>query len=79
MMHFSTMTSKELTILSAILAIEITEGADIDELNILGNFLVGVGTLILVIAAQEQFLNDLFSGNSEETTPIHNGVPCEND
>ncbi|MEF9934921.1 MAG: hypothetical protein RSA01_06715 [Clostridium sp.] len=79
MMHFSTMTSKELTLLSAVLAIEIAEGADIDELNIIGNFLVGVGTLLLVIDTQEQFLNDLFSGSSDESTPIHDGVPCEND
>ncbi|MEF9953298.1 MAG: hypothetical protein RR840_10445 [Clostridium sp.] len=74
-MNFSTLSKQEITLLSAVLALEITEGADIDQLNILGNFLVGVGTLILVIAAQEQYLNDLFTDNEDEVTPIYDGMP----
>lgn len=40
-----------LTILSAIIAIGISQSRNANELNVLGNFIVGVGGLILTEAA----------------------------
>lgn len=46
--------SIEISVLASIIAIAISEGKTPDELNILGNLVVAVGSIILTIAAVEQ-------------------------
>ncbi|HWR45652.1 hypothetical protein [Sporomusa sp.] len=48
--------ANELGALAAILAIILADDLDADELNTLGNFTVALGSIMLVIAAQKQFL-----------------------
>lgn len=45
-----------LAILASVAAILISENLSPDETNVLGNFIVSVGSIMLTIAAQEQFL-----------------------
>lgn len=53
--YLSCVTSAErLSILANLLAIAISKGKNTDQLNVIGNFIVGVGGLILTIAAQIQ-------------------------
>lgn len=47
-------SAERLSILSNLFAIAISKGKNADQLNVIGNFIVGVGGLILTIAAQIQ-------------------------
>ncbi len=47
-------SAEQLSFLANLLAIAISKGKDADQLNVIGNFVVGVGGLILFIAAQIQ-------------------------
>ena len=49
----------ELGLLSALLGIALANDKDPDEQNVLGNFIVGIGCTILIIAAQSQYLSSL--------------------
>lgn len=44
----------DIMILANVLAISLSEGKNADELNVLGNLIVSVGSLILTSAAQMQ-------------------------
>ena len=46
---------EQLSFIANLLAITISKGKSTDEVNVIGNFIVGVGGLILTIAAQRQF------------------------
>lgn len=46
--------SSKISVLASIIAIAISEDKTLDELNILGNLVVAVGSIILTIAAVEQ-------------------------
>lgn len=47
--------AEQLSFIANLLAISISKGKSTDEQNVIGNFIVGVGSLILTIAAQRQF------------------------
>lgn len=47
-------SAEQLSFLANLLAIAISKGKNADQLNVIGNFIVGVGGLILTIAAQIQ-------------------------
>ncbi|MGI5848653.1 MAG: hypothetical protein ACOX8Q_01060 [Christensenellales bacterium] len=49
-----TKSAEQLSIFANLLAISISKGKDADQLNVIGNFIVGIGGLILTIAAQKQ-------------------------
>lgn len=53
----NTIGAKPLGALAAILALALADDLGADELNILGNFFVGIGSIMLIIAAQKQFLS----------------------
>lgn len=53
------LTPNELSVLASAIAIELAEGESADEINVLGNFIVAVGSLLLTIAAQEQNLQSI--------------------
>ena len=47
-------SAEQLSVLANILALLISNNKDADQLNVIGNFIVGVGSLILTIAAQKE-------------------------
>ncbi|MDD4601098.1 hypothetical protein SDC9_04271 [bioreactor metagenome] len=53
---FTEIPSDELAGLSLIIAIWVSKILTIEELNVFGNFIVAVGSIILTIAAQEEAL-----------------------
>lgn len=54
------LSPNEFALLTAAVAIALSEGLTADELNSLGNFITTVGQIMLTIAAQQQ----LFSGSN---------------
>jgi len=48
---------EELLILANTIAISISKDRTADEINVLGNFIVGIGSLMLTFAAQQQFIS----------------------
>lgn len=50
-----TKNSEQLAIFANLLAIAISKGRSADQLNVIGNFVSGVGTLISTISAQKSF------------------------
>ncbi|CQR73598.1 hypothetical protein SOV_30940 [Sporomusa ovata DSM 2662] len=57
--------ANELGLISAVLGIVLAYDKTPDEQNVLGNFIVGIGCIILVIAAQAEYLNSLQEKKSE--------------
>lgn len=53
------LSPNELSILANIVAIILAEGRSANEVNILGNFVSAVGSLLSTIAAQQQSLQDI--------------------
>lgn len=52
------LSPNSLAVLAAIVSILISNGFDPSDLNVLGNFIVAVGSIILTIAAQEENLKN---------------------
>ena len=48
-------SAEQLSLFANLLAISISKGKSADQINVIGNFIVGVGGLILTIAAQMQY------------------------
>ena len=48
---------QDLLILANTIALSFSKDKTADELNVLGNFIVGVGSLMLTFAAQQQFID----------------------
>ncbi|AJD32120.1 MULTISPECIES: hypothetical protein [Clostridium] len=49
---------EELALLANLIALELSKGKNANELNVLGNLLAAVGTIISTIAAQKQNLEN---------------------
>jgi len=54
MPKFDNINPKQLSILASAIAIALSEDRDADELNVIGNLIVAIGSIMLTIAAQEQ-------------------------
>jgi len=68
---FDSTSPCELIIISALSALLISDDRDSGELNVLGNFVVSIGGLILTWAAQMQLLESSQStDNSKEDTTM---------
>ncbi|MBU3206589.1 hypothetical protein KPL33_06325 [Clostridium algidicarnis] len=57
MYNLNCLSPDDLIILSAAISIELSKGKTADELNVLGNLIVAIGSLLLTSAAQNQNLN----------------------
>lgn len=55
----------ELIVLATVIAFAVCEGQNADDLNVLGNFIVGLGGLILTWAAQQQYLETACSQSTD--------------
>lgn len=48
----------QLIIIATILTFFISDDKDAGELNVVGNLIVAIGSLVLTVAAQEEYLKD---------------------
>jgi len=58
---------EDLLVLTNIIAISLSKDRSADEINVLGNFIVGIGCLMLTLAAQQQFLASQKETNNPKT------------
>ncbi|MBU3086958.1 hypothetical protein KPL42_00475 [Clostridium gasigenes] len=65
MICLDNLSPEDLLLLSNAVAISLSKDKDVNEINVLGNFLVGTGSLMLIIAAQQQLL---LSSKQDNTT-----------
>lgn len=56
MAGFESKSPEELVVLSALLTFAVSENTDSGDLNVLGNWVVAIGGLILTWAAQKEYL-----------------------
>ncbi|TWH51721.1 hypothetical protein [Sporomusa sp. KB1] len=65
MSEFKDIGANELGLISAVLGTVIAHDKTPDEQNVLGNFIVGIGCIILVIASQGEYLSSLQEKKNE--------------
>ncbi|SNV78753.1 hypothetical protein [Clostridium cochlearium] len=63
---FNCASPEELSFIANIIALELSAGKSADELNVLGNLIVAIGSLMLVMAAQKQNLESLSKDNNNK-------------
>lgn len=64
MINLDNLTPEDLLVLTNALAINFSKDRSIDELNSIGNLLASVGSLMMLLAAQKQLLDDLKNKNA---------------
>lgn len=67
MTFIDNLSPEDLVILTNAFAISFSKNKSVDEINVLGNFIVGIGCLMLTIAAQQQYIE---TKNSTPNDPI---------
>lgn len=68
MISFDNLSPEDLLILTNALTISLSKDKSVEDLNVLGNLLVSVGSLMLVLAAQDQLLSSLKEKNTSSQT-----------
>lgn len=65
MSDINSLSPNELSIAATAIAIAIAEGRTADEVNVLGNFIIAVGSILTTIAAQEASLENINKDSKE--------------
>ena len=60
------LSPEDLLILTNAIAIAFSKEKNADEIDVLGNFIVGIGCLMLTIAAQQQYILSLQNPSTDE-------------
>lgn len=59
MICIDNLSPEDLLVLTNAIAITLIKDKNPDQINVLGNFIVGIGCLLLTVAAQQQLLESL--------------------
>lgn len=59
MICIDNLSPEDLLVLTNAIAITLIKDKNPDQINVLGNFIVGVGCLLLTVAAQQQLLDSI--------------------
>lgn len=51
------LSPEDLLVLTNIIAVALSKDRTPDEINVIGNFVVGIGCLMLTVAAQQQYIS----------------------
>lgn len=78
MVSIDNLSPEDLLVLTNAVAIVLMKDKKADEINVLGNFVVGVGCLLLTVAAQQQFLQTLQENNNAENNNAANNNTTNN-
>ena len=68
MTFLDNLSPEDLLALTNAITISLSKNKTADELNVLGNFIVGVGCLILTIASQQQYISAQQEANKSTPT-----------
>ncbi|NMF06837.1 hypothetical protein ACUH7Y_16745 [Clostridium beijerinckii] len=72
MTFIDNLSPEDLLILTNAFAISFSKDKTADEINVLGNFIVGIGCLMLTIASQQQYLTILQEARNSNATQNNN-------
>lgn len=69
---FDSITPKGLTLFAVLISFVAIAGLDSDELDVLGNLLIGIGGLLVVAASQGEYLDSIIRDklNDYEGKPL---------
>ena len=59
------LSPEDLLVLTNAIAISLSKDKSINELNALGNFIIGIGSLIVIIASQQQYIESNKATNED--------------
>lgn len=57
------------------IAISLSKNKTADEINVIGNFIVGIGCLMLTVASQEQYLTILQEQYKQKSNATNKNTP----
>ena len=72
------LSPEDLLVLTNAITISLSKDKTADELNVLGNFIVGIGCLMLTVASQQQYLSSIQQqqqANKSNATPATEDDP----
>ena len=61
------LSPQDLLVLTNIISIALSKDKSADETNVIGNFIVGIGCLMLTLAAQQQYIELQKKTNTSKT------------
>ncbi|WP_252225839.1 hypothetical protein [Clostridium sp. ZBS2] len=67
MTFLDNLSPEDLLILTNAFAISFSKDKTADEINVLGNFIVGIGCLMLTVASQQQYISSQQEINNSPT------------
>jgi hypothetical protein len=67
MSYLDDLSPEDLLVLTNVIAVALSKDKTPDELNVLGNFIVGIGCLMLTVASQQQYLSTQQQPNNSPT------------
>lgn len=67
MTFLDNLSPEDLLALTNAITISLSKNKTADELNVLGNFIVGIGCLMLTIASQQQYISAQQEANKPPT------------
>ena len=68
MICIDNLSPEDLLVLTNAIAITLIKDKNPDQINVLGNFIVGIGCLLLTVAAQQQLLESLQQNLTNQDT-----------
>lgn len=78
MISIDNLSPEDLLILTNALAIALAKDKNSDELNVLGNFFIGVGSLLVIISSQQQLLQSIKEKNNAKKNNATNNTTNDN-
>ena len=68
MTFLDNLSPEDLLVLTNAITISLSKDKTADELNVLGNFIVGIGCLMLTVASQQQYISAQQEANKSTAT-----------
>ena len=68
MTFLDNLSPQDLLVLTNAITISLSKDKTADELNVLGNFIVGIGCLMLTVASQQQYISAQQEANKSTPT-----------
>lgn len=68
MICIDNLSPEDLLVLTNAIAVTLIKDKNPDQINVLGNFIVGVGCLLLTVAAQQQLLESIKQASTNQAS-----------
>ncbi len=75
MTFLDNLSPEDLIVLTNAIAISLSKNKTADEINVIGNFIVGIGCLMLTVASQQQYLTILQEQYKQKSNDTNKNTP----